>query len=92
MVVGSLVGAYYIGTTVNQRQQNTNNNLCLTDRAIVSTLIDGLHQWTAKLVKQFGRPTYENARRRTFSYAIHFQQVAPCEIQFRLPPDITKGG
>ena len=91
-VVISTFASFYVGTTYTQRRAVLDNNLCLTNKAIVTVLTDSLAQWTPKLVREFGRGAYEKARRRTFYYAVRFQEAAPCEIQFRLPPDFTKGG
>lgn len=91
-VAASTLASFYVGTAYTQRTSQYQTNLCLTDRALVTSYVDGLRQWTPKLVKQFGRGTYERARRKTFYYGLRFQQAAPCEIQFKLPPDFTKGG
>lgn len=91
-VVGSTFASFYVGTSYTERRQATQTNLCLTDKAIVSTLEQSLAAWTKKDVQRYGVDVYQRSRRNTANYVNRFKDVAPCTINDKFPRDITKGG
>lgn len=88
----STMVSFYVGSTYSHARSTVHDNLCLTDRLNAHTLQSNLSSWTRADVKQFGVRVYERSRRQSLTYITQLRAVAPCDIDFKLPPDITKGG
>lgn len=90
-VAGSMAASFIVGTSYTRARNDIRNNLCLTDKAIVSVLDQSLANVTREEAAKEPK-RYEKARSQITNYVRQFEQAAPCTISVTIPPDVLKGG
>lgn len=81
----SLLASYWIGDTTSQRHNLLFNNVCLIDKTNVDLLEQSLAHITKAEAKVYGVNRINSARRRTIRFIYRYRDIAPCEIQVRIP-------